>query len=319
MHKEFRNTLAWIVCATFLMFTAVWQAQVAAKRDLEARRRTLPPPAKTKRAIRPATQAFTGDVVADYIARCEKGMTDQEIGWILEDFHNLGLQPHPWDDIFNDPPNPSFTPAELESFLAYTRAQTRWYREILRDGFRLSPEQSSELSQKLARQLEKSQATFLGLIKSGFPKSYPGGMGGEWTQHWTPWTGLYLDLPDCRPWNLCSLTSSQEKISWKLASEAIESGEHVPSEPISFDANLPVADHRDLYFQNESRLFPILKNQKLIRIPAADSFAEPDEQYYIRKILENTRHLHPAQLKTRLLLDPQIAAGIQQALEAASR
>jgi len=69
MHKEIRNTLTYIVVATFVMITAVWQAQVSAKRDLEARHRALPPPAKTKLATRAGQHPFTGDPVAAYLAR----------------------------------------------------------------------------------------------------------------------------------------------------------------------------------------------------------------------------------------------------------
>ena len=325
MHKEIRNTLAWIVFATFLMFTAVWQAQVAAQRDLEARRQTLPPPAQTKRAIRPAPQVFTGDVAQDYIARCEKGLTDQEIGWILEDLHNAGLDRDPIDYVVD------YHLHEDRQFPLFRAAQHRWYHETLVDGLRLSPEQSAQAATKLSELFAEAKEKFLRAITSDKLSVEPYGDIAI--------ALLWLDgTHRSSPWNLCKLTPEQEKITWKHLYEIVDS-----RKDLGFENRPPFPDNREqaattgspLFLRSgpvepesnktenlprywsANRIFPLLPQQ----FPA---FADPNAFDQPSKdssdpILEHIRRLHPAQFKTLLLLDPNFAAEIQRALETEPR
>jgi hypothetical protein len=64
MNQEIKATVIWLLLAFFLTFAGFWQAKVVVAQDSHPQHRQLPPPAKTKLAIRPPPEAFTGDVVA---------------------------------------------------------------------------------------------------------------------------------------------------------------------------------------------------------------------------------------------------------------
>ena len=149
MNKDLRNTLVWMVFATAIVGIAFWQAQITLAKEIAAKNKVLPPPPKTRHAVRPAAATFTGDPVADYLDRCKKGLTDQEIGWIIEDFQNAGLAFYHFNETAPDP-----------FIIAYRAAQIRWYHDLLVDGFRLSPEQSAQASVKLRQLHEKDTAEF---------------------------------------------------------------------------------------------------------------------------------------------------------------
>ena len=139
---------AWFIISGLIVFTAVRQIQVAAADKLRSHQ-PLPPPAKTRHALRPVVLPWSGDPVADYVTRCAKGLTDREIGWVLEDFRNAGL------DQF------AFTEATADQELfAYRAAQNRWYLDALIDGLRLNREQSDQVAKSLIEQLEKLKAAF---------------------------------------------------------------------------------------------------------------------------------------------------------------
>jgi hypothetical protein len=119
--KEIRHPLVLLGIAACFLGGAVWQGQVASARELAQRQHTLPAPAKTKHAVRPAPVLFSGDSVADYVAHCEKGMTDQEILWIPENLKKADLK----DGRF---PSSSQNADHFPAFFAQRAARHRWYR-----------------------------------------------------------------------------------------------------------------------------------------------------------------------------------------------
>lgn len=315
MHKEIRNTLVWIFFATVLLLTAVWQAQVSAAKDLETRKRELPPPAKTKLAVRPPPAVFTGDVVADYIARCEKGMTDQEIGWILEDFRNAGLDLEPTEE------------SSAAARIAFYARQNRWYRDSLADGLRLSTAQSAEVEQYLADMMhEVTQAVLQGSTVGVFlPASTTSDQLHSLFRHW--FFSSAKDGIGISPRGLFTSTPSQQDIldnsisaeqpdpfedptpvsppssadSDRLTLKGKTAATYPPYEDYPIPPGFGATDHD----------FPILKSQQMILSTRSD----PDT---LARFIHNVRRLHPAQLRILLLREPATAARIQQALEGES-
>lgn len=334
--KNLYLTITWMILASLLTLGAFWQAQIAITRDAEARHRLPPPPLKTRHAVRVAEMPWSGDVVADYIARCGKGMTDQEIRWIVEDFQNAGLeQGHPWEET-NYPADtvspPS--PAELESLEIHAAAQQRWYRRTLVDGFRLSPEQSAQLNRSLTELRKKSQTEFIDILVHGFPPD-PKRREGERDERWLSWSSFYFYRPEARPWKLCMFTSQQEKLTYKpyydIRDDPKGDGRHDPSLPdmrllssappgLLFLLSSPDYDGGSkagvpIFLDQAGAIFPYLAVQQFIP-PSdnADPFAEIPDHF-----LENLRILHPAQLKTLLLFSPANAALILTALDGLPR
>lgn len=333
MNKEIRNTIAWIVCATLVMGVAWWQAQLAVERDARARHQTLPPPLKTRYGIRPEVMPWAGDPVADYIARCEKGLTDQKIGWIIEDFQNAGL------DV-----GMAGRMTQKEIF-AFRNAQHRWYNDALVDGLRLNSEQSAEVTEKLGELFDSAKADYIEATGgpqfaeiNGIWKDTNGGLIADFTSAsvWLKNKSDPLDAPatnhSYQPWNLCSLTPDQEEITWKrwlkiawneTARDQEKSSPPPDAETIKkrgipeFLLPDPSNSRKDYLIKTDfivaNFIFPFLSLQKF-PYTGDDPF---DKSGW--PLLAKVRLLHPAQLKILLLIWPESAGIIQQALDAASR
>jgi hypothetical protein len=147
MRQDLKNTLIWMVCATLITGLAIWQAQVAVTQDRRADQVALPPPVKTRHAERSPNLSVSGDVVANYQARQEKGLSDREIGWILEDFKAARL------DL-------GYRMATREEYLAQRQAQDRWYRDAFVEGWNLSEPQAAQVSLKLTDLYDSAKADF---------------------------------------------------------------------------------------------------------------------------------------------------------------
>jgi hypothetical protein len=332
MHQEIKATVIWLLLAFFLTFAGFWQAKVVVAQDTHSQHRQLPPPAKTKLATRPPPEVFTGDVVADYIARCEKGMTDQEIGWILEDFRNAGL------DL--DWQNPAVTDEEV---LRYRKTLDRWYHDALVDGLRLSPEQSAELTSKLAEFFEQLNHPYPEEASTPTPTDGQLDKFASINQDKRDWLGnlsrsmiTFTSVPIATPyypWILCQLTPEQEGLTGKRWFPVIENGElDIPHGAVSnlpggpnflsedlTDAEYPIDESLDLQSGLPNLIFPLLSQQKLIaKNDPNDVFSEPSDPPG-QSALENVRLLHPCQFKALLLFNPQLLPILQTQLNQPSR
>lgn len=203
MNKDLRNTVIWLVFAMAMVCVGFWQAQIAVAKEAQARNKTLPPPLKTRHAIRPAPANLVIDPVADYIARCEKGMTDQEIGWIVEDFRNAGL-------------GLGIRTASPEEYFKQRNAQHQWYRDALTEGLILTPDQAKQAASKIGALFEQAKAEFLTSIEAA-PKPFQ--TNGRWYQVTNadmirPLINAetWLQNPDYSPESLCSLTPEQIRL-----------------------------------------------------------------------------------------------------------
>ena len=281
--------LVWMVFASALVAMAFWQAQVTVAQEAAARNKALPPPVRTRHAIRPPPVAFTGDPVADYIARCEKGLTDQEIGWILEDFHNAGLDLDIMGMSHSD-----------DEYAPLRTAQHHWYHDALVDGLRLNPSQSDQVAANLFKLFVAAKSTFDKAVLEGLPSSEMRGVETYarfaepliWIIGGGDLENFYIREP-YQPWNLCTLTSAQQDITWKKSADAPKSSVSPPS-PLQprFQNSMPfgtagTGGRVPGFFEEVDSLLPILTLQKLA--VAENPFDEFGE------LIPNIRHLHPAQ------------------------
>lgn len=344
MPKEIRHTLVLLGIAACFLGGAVWQGQVASAREFAHRSRTLPPTAKTRRAVRPAPVPFTGDPVADYAARCEKGMTDQEILWILDDYKNAGLDLGIHDIELKSGPPPEDPYRPYHNTLR--KAQDRWFLEALVDGLRLSPEQIAQTRSTFDRLFDQAKAD---LIQDQNAELH----GSPGDGPISPYRGVdrltklisldrYLNGGEHAPWIL--LSPQQEKLTWKhiisqLADRAsrgqaaaaeklvVSEPEFLGAEPMNLNQGDPNVPGEYMF----SNIFlPFLKCQKLASGDdpfAKDPFTEdkdpPAEDKlllaeYEDRLVANVRKFHPAQLKMCLLFDPEMTGRVQHALDSAS-
>lgn len=318
MNKDLRNTLVWMIFATCVVGLAFWQAQVTVAKEMAARRKVLPQPAKTRHAIRPAPLTFTGDPAADYIARSEKGITDREIGWIVEDFQIAGLA---------EPIAENATPAQL---LSYRAAQQRWYHDALVDGLRLSPEQSAQAAAKLSELFDTAKANFIEAINA---RPQVEQVNGNWRmndrsekamQNLTTASLWLIDQESAfMPWNLCSLTPAQEKLTWKKWMEDRKKNADRPVSAEKIDSilentlNDPLISH---LLDGLTLTTPLPDGSVLVDaiLPFPRPFKAlpktsppPDES---KKLPGHFQILHPAQFKLDLLFNPDYATPIQRAI-----
>ncbi len=299
------TTGLWIALATLVALVGIWQAKVAIGQGLRPQQAELPPPLKTRFAVRPPAKVFTGSWVEDYIALGNKGLTDREIGWIIEDFRNTGLALVNFTDRTTD-----------EEIMVYRTAQQRWYHGALKDGLRLTADQSSEAAQKLDEILRKVSAEFwkdrqtVSATRSiGFDSRFDYLLSHAW---------LFLAYdPESpsefrfMPWEICSLTTEQSQITRRKAFEQLHAASPIPSSENSATPELilksktPFDDTLELPYQFAlvDAIFPYLKSQSFLSDDASDD------------LLENIRRLHPAQFKLMLLFHPEVAQEIQTALD----
>lgn len=202
MHQDIKNTLIWMVGATLILGIAIWQAQVAVTQDRLASEITLPPPVKTRSADRAPTETVVLDPISNYQSRKEKGLTVQEIGWILDDFKTAGL------DL-------GIRAATREEYLLERLAQDRWYRDALVEGWSLSKEQAAEVTRKLSELSDLAKANFIEALNAG-PRPFQ--VDGQWFNV-TGTEPIYQLVDFARrfavedsptlPWRLCKLPQGE--------------------------------------------------------------------------------------------------------------
>lgn len=302
MNKNLQLTLAWFALALLVTLGAVWQAQVTVAQEVIARNQPPPPPAKTRHAVRPTGQ---GAPTVDYATRKGQGLTDREIGWIVEDFQTAGL------DL-------GLRVAPKEEYLVQRKAQDRWYHDALVEAWSLTPEQSAQVTAKLAELFDQAKADFIEALAAG---PQPIQVNGQWliVTSSEPIHRL-VDAPKrfqdadgpFMPWNLCEITSEQNPT---------QAGKPIPIKI----TGAPQQESEDVVITKPIQIIPsapdlLMVNHLLPRTtpsPAGEPIqvvAPPEDG-----ILPQLRKLHPAQLKLLLLVAPEKAKEIQQALDAAAK
>lgn len=310
----FRNPFVWTLLASFAA-GGLWHSLPRDEIHREIEYSALPTSVKTRHHARPRPEL--GDPVGDYTIRCAKGISPQEIRWILEDFESAGL------DL-------GARPTTREVYLELRRQQHHWYRAALTDGLAMTAEQSAQARDKLARYFERAKMEFLsGLNVGARPLAHYG-------TTWLDITGtgaigllispdLWLFDPKARamPWDLCDLSQAQEKITWKSWYDSRRT-----QDPHRFagDSTFLLAEPTiSANYGNPKPLMPLLLSANgILPFLSNQKFKPADNPLLTHRdasavgLMTQIQSLHPAQLKILLLLQPAMAVQIRDALTSAN-
>lgn len=244
----------WFVAAILMSVLGVWLALRASGGSAEEKPESAALagamlPGKTSERL-PVDEGPV-DVVEDYLARCKKGMTAQEVRWIVEDFQRAGLDDGPGsilsktELLVNNPSrvidgkiNAAMAAQLRTASLECARLQREWYGNALADGLMLDPAQKRVLKERLGAALAKDQEQFENKVKafamfveaaasgdSGLTQEIIGEIerlsDGEQVSYGFFEGSIYLRFLAARtwleaehyaPWNLCALTERQREI-----------------------------------------------------------------------------------------------------------
>ena len=309
----------WVMLAMVLIMGGAWLAFVNVMGGIKEKA-TGPPVLPTKVSDRETREEqMAMHVVEDYIARCKKGMTAQEVRWIVEDFQKEGLDDGPGsfkaiiETILKHLDLSDANLQELEELsvddetaaklktlgFEWASRQQRWYSSALADGLRLTSEQKLELRASGRRFVSEREGDFLQIKdavsdarmgkfepEANFMQKYSlGGVSPSGTDLLFPRTGLldswhWFNQPDAAPSARVQLTPGQLEIVRLQEDSDVE----VPSR-----------------LRGIEEVFPVVDGQKF-----------PTDYDDIVGLAEAA---HPAQLKLLLLLEPEAAMELLEAIE----
>jgi hypothetical protein len=311
---------AWLMMALLLGLGGVWLAfLVVTGGPVE---KTLGPPLlPTKVSDRTLREEPEVDVVEDYLARCKKGMTAQEVRWVIEDFRNAGL-------------DQGLSSASAAGFIRLRKAQQAWYLDLLADGLRLDPEQEQTAKEKLAGLLEETVAGFRKDLSE--QASEPIEQNGRRVQvvdaaviRRLIESKQWLTDERYAPWELCELTDEQKRVTWFRYIHYVRTLE--PGD-VEYDAERQWFDpdgagYTDPGSDSEGNVGDFATGMAPDKVSGAGSIFPfgPSQEFVIRgdqmagPIDFQATRCHPDQLKTLLLVKPDTASRLLEALDAVDR
>ena len=342
----------WLVSAILLSVLGVWLALRASGGGAEE----VPKSTAMAGAMLPGktSERTSGDerpvdVVEDYLARCKKGMTAQEVRWIVEDFQSAGLDEG--SGSLADELNAILSPlvdvndtAKLDELqihgetaallkvkgLKLARLQQQWYASAVADGLRLTQLQQEELALNRERFVQERISAFLDLEEAPWLANYghrtipyffrDNLAGRSGIDILFPETGLlepgyWIRGEECAPWEMVQLTKEQQSLTryHDVTSERQRRGANDHDEE----------DRRDwmelLSTRSEDELkleIPQLIEDvgAVLRFTEEQKFPQDDEN-----LLLTAQAMHPAQLRLFVLLNPDLVIELGDALEKAEK
>lgn len=264
------------------------------------------------------------DPIANYLERAKRGMTDQEIRWMIADFQAAGLDGHDRDPFSKD--------------VTLRAKQQLWYLEAVVEALQLSPEQKSQARANLDEMLRKDIEAFeqgIGgvtrVIKptEAIPNESPIAPYADAT--------TWLLKEACAPWNLCELTRDQNQLTlrhWKTDQKGGlltgTSGDPFGDSKLVIKSWVMIEDTviQDPHSGNLTEI-PLLEEAVDFNglqatqlydgvIPISDAFPlTPDQTLadHRRDPLAQARLLQPAQLRMGLILDASLASDLLERLD----
>lgn len=260
--------------------------------------------------------------IAAYLERAKRGMTDQEIRWMIADFQAAGL-----DDRDRDP---------FSKDVTLRAKQQLWYLEAMVEALQLSPEQKSRaranMDEMLGKDIEAFEQGIGGVTRvieptEAIPDDSPIAPYADAT------TWLLKDA--YAPWNLCDLSEEQSRLTlqkWrpdkkkeipaKADAEKVDPFELPDDPPWMSPFSIQVQDP----VSGNLIEFPIVKlgpkDDPSVRIPGDINISDvfpltPDQKLANHRYdpLAQARTLQPAQLRMGLLLDPGLVDDLLQRLD----
>lgn len=290
------------------------------------------------------------DVVEDYLARCKKGMTAQEVRWIVEDFQRAGLGEGPESlagelDAILEPLVDVKTTKDLEQLrlsekaaglleekcLKLARLQQQWYGAALAEGLRLSFQQRKELVENRERFVRDRSSGFLDFEAAGILADHGSGAipyflrgrlmaGFRESDILFPESGLlepsyWIQEEECAPWEMIDLSTEQQQVTRYL---------EVMSERQRRGAKDRDDDHRRDWMELLSTRSEHELNLEIPRliedVGAVLRFTE-DQKFPQdpENLLSIAQAMHPAQLKLFVLLNPDLVIELSDAVEKAEK
>jgi hypothetical protein len=255
----------------------------------------------------------------EFEAARKRGLTEDEVRGILEDFIKSGIR------------KIDLSSTSEEELLAMRIKEHAWYFEMLVDGLKLTKEQQERAESTLRDTGEKNYATFLSSIAEAadsieieLPPDDSDAVFDGFTG--TPAMGnsgvrVWIFASDLLPWNLCELDEGQKEIiglkyeneQWiwpRPGSETIDYGteEQYVNLDDSFEEGSGISSHA-------GKVFPLSMAQ-------VDGIRGAKTQYNLRHsggdrnapLLDQLKFLAAPQLKTLLLLNPEIARRLTEEL-----
>ena len=247
------------------------------------------------------------DPIAAYLDRAKRGMTDQEIRWMIEDFQVAGLD------------------QEDHSLKGSLRAkQQLWYLEALTEALQLSPQQREQAKERMDALLAEDLAAFeMGIA----------GVGANAQMARVsdilpvaPMAGaeVWLMKDAYAPWNLCDLTKEQDQLTMHLWRDT-ERKSALKNESTDSDS----AQVRPWVQSVATKLDPVsgniiefdqiqLEGDALYgRIIVVDAFPHTPNQKEPMSIkgVDQARSLQSPQLRMSMLLDQDTAAELLSQLD----
>jgi hypothetical protein len=143
LNPFFQRPVFWSIAGLFLLGFAGWEAvQLNSGGRKTFAGAHLPPPLRSRSGERPllVRETQTGDPVANYLARAKRGMTEQEVRWMLEDFEAAGLS-RPQDEL---------EALDMTAAKAHRQKLEEWYLVALSEGLSLTSTQQEDAKKQLA-------------------------------------------------------------------------------------------------------------------------------------------------------------------------
>lgn len=264
--------------------------------------------AKTRTS--PTRKRVSVDPTQAYIENSKRGMTDQEIRWMLEDFKQVAMLPDS---------------GLVEGSRTFMARQSEWYLTALTEALSLTPEQKRTARESLRGSLDREAEKFEAEVDAAVAR----GEGLDWNilnpyleaNHW-------IRRPEFAPWNLCGLTENQSRLTierqwlerekgamevrnlfssraiwlnfFSIAMQDPASGESIRYPPASvWDS----ACHGGAMIKgiiNISEAFPLTPDQELAE--------------HRNDLVTQARMLQPAQLRMALLLNSDLSSMIRHQL-----
>lgn len=338
----------WMISAILLSVLACWLALRASGGSAEVKPESAALagamlPGKTSERLPSGEE--TVDVVEDYLARCKRGMTAQEVRWIVEDFQKAGLGEGPGslaDELnailsplvdLNDTAKldelqiPVETAALLElKGLKLARLQQQWYASALTDGLRLTPLQQEELALNRGRFVQERISGFLDLEEAPWLANYghltipyffrDNLAGRSGIDVLFPETGLlepgyWIRGEEGAPWEMVQLTEEQQSLTRYL--EVTSERQRRGAKDQDKEDRRNWMELLSTRSEDELKLeIPQLVEDvgAVLRFTEDQKFPQDDEN-----LLSVVQAMHPAQLKLFVLLNPDLAIELGDALE----
>lgn len=232
-------------------------------------------------------------VVEEYMMRAERGMTVDEVRWVVEDFLALGLEVD-YPEV-----------GTAEGYLALRRGREEWYLGALVSGLRLTREQEGEAREAMGVLRGRDYAEFLGYLEGVRSFEHEGRemrlMDGDRGRKFLDASRWLEEEGGYAPWVLCELDEGQRAIS---ADGDVRAGAMDVGEGEGWGNRVGEDGMLDPFFAN---LFPFTEKQVL-------RLAEVKEDG--GGALEVLMSFHPGQLKLFLLLDSGVDGWVGEVLEA---